>query len=295
MEATVRRNLSGLCVLLACLGPVGTLSGCSDDADDTGVDSGDGDGDGDGDGGVDGCYSPSENLDIAYEPGALGCPCDADDEDACIGGVALICEGDDHWQSVEDGPCEPRTLTSTECEAEGGQVFADPGDGSLDACPDTFAHLGSVSGLIEGGLCCEPTVTSCKLHNARFIGSCEPASRFYWTGFGCEGRTGCSCEGPDCDAGVATEAECVALHEACAEITEPCGGFFGNTCAEDEYCAYLVLGGCGVADVSAVCQPRPHDCADDDEPVCSCDGQTYDSACAAAMAGQGVAGFGACG
>lgn len=51
------------------------------------------------------CYSPEQNLDTAYEPGARGCACDAaNDPDICSHGVALICE-QSFWQSVLDGPC----------------------------------------------------------------------------------------------------------------------------------------------------------------------------------------------
>lgn len=52
------------------------------------------------------CYSPEQNLDKAYEEGAVGCPCTANEADVCVDGVALVCD-DDHWLAVEDGPCLP--------------------------------------------------------------------------------------------------------------------------------------------------------------------------------------------
>ncbi len=59
-----------------------------------------------------GCYSPIQNLDIAYEEGASGCPCE-DQEGLCATSlvegerghdVALLCI-DGFWEAVEDGPC----------------------------------------------------------------------------------------------------------------------------------------------------------------------------------------------
>jgi hypothetical protein len=43
------------------------------------------------------------------------------------------------------------------CEARGGRVYGDPGDGSIHraGCPDGRQYLGSVSFGIEGGICCK--------------------------------------------------------------------------------------------------------------------------------------------
>lgn len=59
------------------------------------------------------CYSPTQRLEAAYEPGSRGCACDPSrDEDVCAsyddGGrphqVPLICV-DGVWLAVVDGPC----------------------------------------------------------------------------------------------------------------------------------------------------------------------------------------------
>jgi hypothetical protein len=61
-----------------------------------------------------GCFSPEQNVDQAYEPGAKGCPCDAE-PDVCVElpvtaerprgwQVALTCEAG-RWIGVEDGAC----------------------------------------------------------------------------------------------------------------------------------------------------------------------------------------------
>jgi hypothetical protein len=55
------------------------------------------------------CFSPTQNLEQAYDMGAVGCPCSALDEDVCVSDsnnrdVALICD-EGVWQAVQDGPC----------------------------------------------------------------------------------------------------------------------------------------------------------------------------------------------
>lgn len=58
--------------------------------------------------------------------------------------------------AVGAGTEPSRTFTPDACQAEGGQVFTDPGDGSLHAkgCPEGRVALGNVRIGIEGGLCC---------------------------------------------------------------------------------------------------------------------------------------------
>lgn len=74
-----------------------------------------------------------------------------------------------------------------------------------------------------------------------------------------------------------------------------CGGWLGNTCAADEYCAYTEGLLCGAADASATCKPRPIECPPTTPaPVCGCDGKQYPSECAAAYAGTGVMMKGPC-
>jgi hypothetical protein len=117
---------------------------------------------------------------------------------------------------------------------------------------------------------------------------------YYWNGSSCLPQVACECAGPDCGQGFASEAECMEHYGRCTDSIKPCGGFLGDTCAEDEYCAYVPGPACGITDGGAVCAPIPDACDANFDPVCGCDGETHGNACEAAMARTGVISFGAC-
>ncbi|HYO97788.1 MAG TPA: Kazal-type serine protease inhibitor domain-containing protein [Polyangiaceae bacterium] len=74
-----------------------------------------------------------------------------------------------------------------------------------------------------------------------------------------------------------------------------CGGSAGNTCTASEYCAYEPPAACGAADSESTCRQRPcQPCPELHEPVCGCDGKSYDNACRANAAGTGISAVGAC-
>jgi hypothetical protein len=60
------------------------------------------------------CYTPTQNLDRAYDTGAVGCDCQPGSSPVCRSDstgrrVALICQDTGRWASAEDGPCAKLT------------------------------------------------------------------------------------------------------------------------------------------------------------------------------------------
>jgi len=76
-------------------------------------------------------------------------------------------------------------------------------------------------------------------------------------------------------------------------VGAPCGGLRGLTCAVSEYCKYAPEAMCGRADATGTCTPLPS-CTPEDDPVCGCDGKTYDGPCLAAALGVSVESQGEC-
>jgi hypothetical protein len=56
-----------------------------------------------------GCYSPTQNIEHAYDTDAFGCACAPVDSGVCVHekgrDYALICDDYGRWRAVEDGPC----------------------------------------------------------------------------------------------------------------------------------------------------------------------------------------------
>jgi hypothetical protein len=72
------------------------------------------------------CFSPTQNVEHAYDPSARGCACDsARDQGVCVGRAALVCMDDNRWSAVEDGPCWGQPGQG----ADGGTEF----DGGADS------------------------------------------------------------------------------------------------------------------------------------------------------------------
>ena len=128
---------------------------------------------------------------------------------------------------------------------------------------------------------------------------CDPpvVDLYYWDGYQCARRQGCGCIGEDCDTAVPADAvdesgngACRASTEECADRVTWCGGWLGNTCPDDYYCAFQAYLSCGHGDGSSICvkRPGPDDCDDTPLPVIGCNGIEYLNACHAARARTGV-------
>lgn len=94
-------------------------------------------------------------------------------------------------------------------------------------------------------------------------------------GGACAWELSCS-DGSGDDAGAADDAGQGAV----------CGGFAGLPCPDGQYCN---LGkSCRVADAQGRCAEQPQSCSGESNPVCGCDGESYENPCAAAAASVSV-------
>jgi hypothetical protein len=89
----------------------------------------------------------------------------------------------------------------------------------------------------------------------------------------------------------------VELAKRCAplEPIEPaeCGGILGILCPANQYCE-KITGQCKTPDAQGTCKAAPAACEKKYEPVCGCDGETYDNPCEARRARISLDHYGKC-
>ena len=71
------------------------------------------------------------------------------------------------------------------------------------------------------------------------------------------------------------------------EIGKPCGGIQSDVCSKGLYCQFPG-NTCGARNTTGECQLIPEVCTQEINPVCGCDGQTYQNICAAEQNSQSL-------
>lgn len=208
----------------------------------------------------------------------------------CGGSVS---EATDSGSGADTGSAtdSARSDTGTAADAISSDVSAfDAGAG----------RCGGKAGIVcEAGMWCSYDLGTC--HDPDQLGTCRKREALPCAAPNPDGSEAvCGCDGVTYGSQcVATSAGMSVDHLGSCEPPLPgksCGGLGGGICASSEYCDY---GGppslCGADDGTGTCKARPTSCIPADGIFCGCDGKTYESPCAAALAGTSLHNDGPCG
>jgi hypothetical protein len=214
------------------------------------------------------------------------------DGDAGNGDAAAGDGGAGDGGVVDAGPL----LTSFDCQLMGASIVFDR-DGRLrhDGCPGDSEHIGVISDIEGYVLCCLIDPDGCTPQRLQVVESCDRNPLYYWIGVDCAALRDCACEGPDCGKGFRTEDECLEAYAGCDIRAIGCDGTLA-TCPEGFYCLepdcqrFMT----SMMASEGLCAPIPTTCDDVLEPVCGCDGVTYDNDCERARAMVSTSSFRAC-
>ena len=167
------------------------------------------------------------------------------------------------------------------------EPLGDCSDGSLAICEIVPPECppGLVLEVVNGcfGECVDPQ-------------TCEPPPSLDGCGDG--SLAICEIVPPQCPPGLVLEVvggcfgECV--DPVTCEAPPLCGGLLGQDCGADAYCDFPDGDMCSFADGAGLCVPRPQVCPAVLDPVCGCDGVTYDNSCDAQVNGTDIASRGPC-
>ncbi len=93
------------------------------------------------------------------------------------------------------------------------------------------------------------------------------------------------CEAKAAGVSISSEGDCSSEVATCVQGADDC--------AEGSFCLLPADAACEEG-ARGECVPRPTRCDEDDSPVCGCDGETYESACAAHAEGISIVAAGSC-